>query len=153
MAADKTYNLAIDRLVAYIRSNGLRPSAVRKMILKQICDLPQPFPAKLLVEACVAERISIGSVYNALNLFIKANILRATTRQRGNAATEYELVLGSPVRMMLVCQRCGRRTEFHDKAIDRLVRERKYSNFNLQQYSLVVYGECKVCRKKKKSDK
>ena len=153
MAADKTYNLAIDRLAAYIRSNGLRPSAVRKMILKQVCDLPQPFSAKMLAEACEAERISTGSVYNALNLFIKANILRATTRQRGNAATEYELVLGSPSRMMIVCQRCGRRTEFHDKAIDRMARERKYSNFNLQQYSLVVYGECKVCRKKKKSEK
>ena len=106
----------------------------------------------MLAEACEAERISTGSVYNALNLFIKANILRATTRQRGNAATEYELVLGSPARMMIVCQRCGRRTEFHDKAIDRMARERKYSNFNMQQYSLVVYGECKVCRKKVKGE-
>jgi len=138
----------MDRLAAYIRSNGMRPSAVRKMILKAVCGLPQPFPAKQLAEACKAERISVGSVYNALDLFIKADILRATKRQRGKAATEYELVLGNPVRMMVVCQRCGRRTEFNDKAIDRLVRERKYSNFNLQQYSLVVYGECKVCRKK-----
>ena len=143
----------MDRLAAYIRANGMRPSAVRKMILKQVCGLPQPFLAKQLEEACLAERISVGSVYNALDLFIKADILRATKRQRGKAATEYELALGSPVRMMVVCQRCGRRTEFNDKAIDRLVRERKYSNFNLQQYSLVVYGECKVCRKKVKVEK
>ena len=65
---------------------------------------------------------------------------------------EYELIGSGVVRMEVICRKCGRVTEIHDKAITRLVQERKYSNFTPQQYSLFVYGECKVCRRLKKSE-
>ena len=152
----KTYKAAQDKLDAYIRNNGLRASKVRNIVLEQACQLQQPFVAEQLVEACAAERISVGTVYNALNLFLLARILHAINRQRGKTATEYEIVAGSVTRMQVVCSRCGRVTEFHDKAISRLVQERAYSNFNLQRFSLFVYGECKICRrlitKKKKEE-
>ena len=122
------------------------------MVLEQVCLLPQPFTAEQLADACKAERISVGTVYNALNLFLLAQILYATNRQRGRAATEYELTVGSPTRMHIVCTRCGRVTEIHDKAIARLVQERKYSNFNMQHFSLYVYGECKICRRQVKNN-
>ena len=118
------------------------------MILEQVCALPQPFTADRLVKACAAQRISVGSVYNALNLFVTARILHASIRQRGRAATEYELMTDNTVRMQVVCRKCGRKTDFNDKAIARLVQERKYSNFNPQHFSLLVYGECKICRRK-----
>lgn len=137
----------------YIRSNNMRPSRVRNMVLEQLCMLPQPFTADQLVEACKAERISVGTVYNSLNLFILARILHAKERQRGRTVTEYELLPGNTMRMQIICENCSRVTEFHDKAIERLVRERKYSNFNIAHFTLYVYGECKLCRRKIKEDK
>ena len=121
---------------------------VRNMVLQQVCQLPQPFTAEQLTTVCQAERISVGTVYNSLNLFVLAQILHATSRQRGKSATEYELTTTNTIRMQVVCQNCGRVTDFHDAAIERLVAERKYSNFNVQHMSLFVYGECKICRRK-----
>jgi len=148
----KAHNTAVKQLEAYVRENNMRPSKVRNMVLEQVCQLPQPFTAEQLVHACQSERISVGTVYNSLNLFILAQILRAHDRQRGRAATEYELIAGGPMRMQMMCTRCGRLTEIHDKAIERLVRERKYSNFNLQHFSLFIYGECKICRRQIKNN-
>ena len=143
----KSYKTASAKLNAYVQEHAMRTSQVREMVLEQVCQLRQPFTADQLVAACKPERISQGTVYNALDLFLEAKILHAADRQRGRIATEYELITGNAIRMQLECQRCGRLVEFHDKAIERLVMERKYSNFTIQHYSLFVYGECKLCRR------
>ena len=122
------------------------------MVLEQAQLLPQPFTAEMLIQACKKERISVGTVYNALTLFISARILHATTRQRGQAATEYEVITGVSSKIQMICERCGRTVNLHDKAVDNLLRMRKYSNFNMHHYSVFVYGECKLCRRKKKED-
>lgn len=143
------YTNALERLNHYLKANDLRPSVVRTAVLEQACYLPQPFTAKQLVAVCQEQRISIGTVYNSLNLFISAQILHANERQRGKAATEYEVITGEHHRMEIICQKCGRVVDIQDKAIARLIKERKYSNFTLQHYSLFVYGECKICRRHK----
>lgn len=151
----KTYKGALAKLNAYVKEHKMRASQVREMVLEQVCQLHQPFTAEQLIQACAPERISQGTIYNALDLFVEAQLVHAAERQRGRAATEYELITGHGVRMQMECQRCGRIVEFHDKAVARLVQERKYSNFNVQHFSLFVYGECKLCRRlqKAKADK
>lgn len=144
----KAYKIAAERLEQYISTHDMRPSKVRMLVLGHICQLPQPFTADELLEVCRKDLISVGTVYNTLNLFVAAQILHATIRQRGRAATEYELMAGSQVRMQIICQNCGRVAEIHDKAIERLVKERQYSNFNMDYFSLYVYGKCKLCRRK-----
>lgn len=146
------YNNAVERLNGYLKANEMRPSVVRNAVLEQACYLPQPFTAKQLVEVCKEQRISIGTVYNSLNIFISAQILHATERQRGKAATEYEVITGNQHHMQIICQKCGRVSDIQDRAIARLIQERKYSNFTLQHYSLFVYGECKICRRLKRKN-
>lgn len=142
----KAHTAVFKQLRTYVHENGLRPSRVREMVLEQVCLLPQPFTADQLVEACRAQRISVGTVYNALNLFLLAHILHANERQRGRSATEYELIIGKQMRMQMMCTKCGRVSEIRDKAIERLVKERKYTNFTMRYFSLFIYGECKKCR-------
>ena len=81
-AGIKSYKAAQDRMDKFVREHEMRPSRVRNMVLEQVCALPQPFTAEQLREACVAERISVGTVYNALNLFLDAHLLHAYTRPR-----------------------------------------------------------------------
>ena len=145
---NKTYKSALERLSRYIKAQGMRPSAVRNMVLEQMCNLHQPFTAEQLIAACKAERISVGTVYNTLSICNKADIIRGLQRQRGHIATEYEIINDTSKHMQFVCKKCGRTVDFNDKAVARLIEERKYTNFTMQQYSLIVYGECKVCRKK-----
>ena len=145
----RAYILAQEKLVRFLHEHEKRPSKVRNIVLSLACALPQPFTAEQLQRACETERISVGTVYNSLNTFVDARILRATERQRGKAATEYELISGSSNRLQIVCKKCGRVTDVTDKAITTLVQNRKYSNFNMQHFSLFIYGECRICRKKK----
>ena len=115
------------------------------MVLEQACLLPQPFTAEQLAQACAPERISSATVYNNLSLFITAHILYAINRQQGKNATLYEFTSGRQTRLQMICSSCGRVAEFRDKAIDHLIRVRKYPNFDLHRYSIFVYGECKHC--------
>lgn len=147
MKGQKTYESALVKLNEYIAGRTMRRSQVREMVLEQLCALPQPFTADQLAQACAAERISRGTVYNTLDLFIKAQILHAIDRQHGKNATLYNVIPGQQVNMQIRCSKCGRITEIHDKAIDHLIRVRKYTNFEVQRYSLLIYGECKHCRK------
>lgn len=144
----KSYEAALTVLKEYIDEHQMRHSPVREMVLEQVCILPQPFTADQLAQACAAERISQGTVYNNLKLFVRAQILYAIERRRGTNSTRYELIPGKQVSMQMICGRCGRVSEFKDKAIDHLVRIRKYANFDMQHFSLFVYGECKQCRRK-----
>lgn len=146
MKGAKTYKTAQEQLDEYIKANNLRPSKVRNMVLEQVCLLRQPFTAAQLAKACAAERISVGTVYNTLDLLILAQILHAIKRQRGKAATEYEIVRHPAAHMQVVCLQCGRVSDFQEPSILRLVHERRYSNFTPHYFTLVVYGECKKCR-------
>lgn len=139
------YINSLERLRKFIKAHGMRPSVVRDAVLEQACMLQQPFTANELLKACQEQRISIGTVYNALNVFISAQILSATNRQRGQGSTEYEICSGY-TKLKVICLTCGKTTEIHDKAITRLIRERKYTNYHMTHFHLYIYGECKLCQ-------
>lgn len=147
MKGQKTYEAALIKLREYVSEHHMRKSQVREMVLEIVCGLPQPFTAEQLAQACAAERISVGTIYNTVDLFIKAQIIHIFDRQFGNNIALYEVIPGRHVHLQIRCSKCGRVTEIHDQVIDNLIRMRKYPNFELQRYSLLIYGECKHCRK------
>ena len=146
--AYKIFGAALAKLNAYIKEHGGRYSAVREQVLERVCYLPQPFTAEQLETACANDHISKGTIYNALRLFVKLNIVHAFDRQREHIVTEYEVVTTKQVRMQVVCEKCGKVQTFHDQAIERIIRERKYSNFTLQHFTLFAYGQCRRCKDK-----
>lgn len=142
----KIFGNALERMNAYLQEHGGRYSSVREAVLERACMLPQPFTAEQLEAACQAEKISSGTIYNSLQLFLKANIIHATKRQKGHQATEYEVITGNSIRMQRICQKCGRVTNFRAPAVDRIIREQKTQSFFMQHYTLFLYGECRKCR-------
>lgn len=147
------YKTALATFSNYLATHEMRMTIVRQMVLNEMCQLPQPFTADQLEAVCRAERISRGTIYNTLSLLLKANVVHATKRQYGRTSVQYEITTGETSHMKVVCRLCGREAEFHDKAIGRLIQERKYYNFQLRSYTLIVYGECKICHwQKRKKD-
>jgi Fe2+ or Zn2+ uptake regulation protein len=143
----KTYDNALAMLHRYMEEHNMRNSPVREMVLNEICQMPQPFTAEHLQQVCSEDHISAGTVYNALRLFLGIGILHAIKRQRGNTSVEYELVCEKRTRMQVICEKCGRITSFHDKAIDTLVQSSRRTNFIMDHFVLTLYGECKKCKK------
>ena len=126
MDALRVYKQVMTKLKPYFAEHEMRPSSVRNMVLEQM---------------------SVGTVYNTLNMLIDAHILHSIQRERGKISTEYEFV-GPNIRMQMMCSKCGRVAEIHDKAITRLIQDRTYTNFIPRNYTLTIYGECKLCRRK-----
>lgn len=154
MKPDDTYKAASSKLENYIRENGLRHTPERYTLLRHICALEQPFGIDALVGSLAEEeRISTATIYNTVNLLVSAQILHCISRRDGRKYAQYQLTAQQAARLELVCTRCGRVSAFKDKAIENLIRMRKYSNFNLQGYSLYIYGECKTCKRKSLTNK
>lgn len=149
---NKTYDAAQARLNAYIKQEKMRNSPVRKAILEKVCLFKQPFTAEQLIEACAEEFVSDATIYNALNLFVSAQILQAVKRQRGQTAVEYELTFSSHSKMQIICLECGRITNVRDKILEQQIKDYKYYNFTPYRISMVLYGVCKHCRKPKREE-
>ena len=144
------YDITSERLKAYVAQKGLRHSAVRQTVLEKLCLLPQPFTTEELLKACEKDRVSIGTIYNVLRLFVEARVVRTLDRQRGQrTATLYEVIADKKVQVQFICEECGRVLKFQDKDLVRMIYARKYLNFTTRQFTLFMYGECKKCKQKK----
>ena len=141
------YDTALGKLNAYIAANNMRHTTEREMVLNEICVMTQPFTAEQLAEHCRPLRLSQGTVYNSLALFVSARILYKLERTKGVISEQYKWALDAKDAMRIICTRCGREAHFTDKAIQQIVQNRKYANFVPAHFSLTIYGVCKTCRR------
>lgn len=150
MTEKNTYQRAEAALTSYLRFQSKRCTPERLIILKHICSLGQHFTAECLTtDICESMHISNATIYNTLSLLCDAHILRILP-QRQQQGAEYEITIGEKNTLRFVCTLCGREVEFKNKAIDHLLQDSKFSNFEAENFSLTVYGHCKTCRRKRK---
>lgn len=147
MTTTDEYKAAVLVLNQYIWEHHLRHTVEREIILRIICNLPQPFASAQVVGKAHEENISQATVYNCISLFEQAGIISLLQRKAKKSATQWEVVSGKQNRLQLVCKKCGRVSDFKDIAITNAVKLRKYSNFEPKHFTIFVYGECKHCRK------
>lgn len=138
-----------DILYRYLKEHNLRCTSERLLILKQVCAYKHRFTAEqVLKDLETSVHLSVATVYNSLNLLCECRILQRQIAQVGAKTTEFELVLTRESLMRFVCTRCGRTVEFKDKAVENILREKHFNNFQMSDFSLVAYGVCKICRRK-----
>ena len=143
------YRRAYDQLCAYMDEHQMRYTPERFNILASACQL-QRFTIEQLRDSLTEMLISRATVYNAIELFQKAGIIRHIEKEYGVRAGQYELYYLKTSSVFIICQQCGRTREVKDTTITRVLEDKKLSNFVLERYSLYLYGRCKVCKKKSK---
>ena len=148
MKNESTYQQALSRLNAYLAEQNLKPTYERAFILQTICQTDHAITPAEITQLVKDHNISRSTVYNTIHLFCLARILCCISGQDGAGGVKYELCSDKPNRFRMICTRCGREAELHDKSLQNLISSKKYTNFNFRHFSLYVYGECKVCRKK-----
>lgn len=144
------YAQSKQQLDAYLDEHGLRHTQERYMLLKMMCELESPFTAEALVEEAKKSNISRATTYHMMDLAQKVHILHPLIKQFGDRKTQYEIVTHKNDHLQIVCLKCGRVADFKDPGVVKLLQAKKYSNFVMQNISLYVYGECKICRRKAK---
>ena len=147
MTPEQPFQLGEMKLNEYIEANHMRHTSERLMVLRHVCELPQPFTAEQAVAACQVDRLSRSGVYNILQTLLSARVLHSLNKQYGLSEAQYELTVTTNNHMQIICHRCGRVADFREVAISNIISERRFSNFNAQHFSLYVYGTCKTCRR------
>ncbi len=136
-----------EQLCAYLDEHQLRHTPERFTILATICQL-QRFNIEELRGALTELTISRATVYNTLTLLEDANLIQKLDKEFGVRATQYELVGATDSSVQIVCQRCGRISVVKDSTISRMLADKRWSNFIPHHFSLYMFGNCKVCRRK-----
>lgn len=136
-----------DVLNAYIESHHLNHTPERMMVLAAVCKL-QHFSMEQLQSELASQAISRATVYNTLILLEKAEIIQRLEKEFGVRATQYELVQATDSYVHVICQKCGRVSKLKDSTIQRMLADKRWTNFTPKHFSLYIYGQCKICRKK-----
>lgn len=141
------YHKALARLNAYIEQNGLKHSPEREVILKHICKQQKVFAISDVVKWVEKESMVRATVYNSIKILEKAEIIHGCVSVSGHKM-QYELFCNPSNHIHIICTRCGRKAALDDAMFNTMITNKKYNNFNLRNYTLFVYGECKRCRRK-----
>ena len=146
MRKEDLFRLSQGKLNAYLQAHHLNHSESREVLLRYICASGKRFTISDIEAVASSEHISRATVYNAINLFVRAFIIRPVARNEHSKQVFYDLVASRENRIRMVCTKCGRETLLSDAAIKAAVFAKKYTNFEASGFTLYVYGTCKTCR-------
>lgn len=135
-----------EQFLAYLRSRGLRATAERRLLIREIFAQHGHIDAESIL-AAVRERglsISRATVYRNLELLVEAGLAHKV-RLHGRRFL-YEHLHAGQRHDHLACRRCGRMVEFVSQGITALLGEIcRAHGFDARQNQLQILGLCRGC--------
>lgn len=132
----------------HLKRHGLKLTPQRSRIFERAFQTHDHFSAEQLYEWLKAEGgagASRATVYRTLNMLTEGGFLESLDTGQGELL--YEHVLGHRHHDHLVCTRCGRIEEFHEKRIEELQEEvAERLGFELTNHSMRLFGLCPSCQ-------
>ena len=133
----------------YLIENNLRQTPERYIVLKYIYKISNHFDIDYLYGYInKKEKISRATIYNNLEIFTKAKLIKQL--QFNNNKILYEKSLNKNQHDHLICNACGEIIEFCDPRIKNILDGvQKMTKFQVQSHELNIYGICqnKKCNK------
>ena len=146
---DNILEKATEKLRTYLTERGLKHTPERYSIMATACRLHH-FTIEELRSQLTELSISRATIYNTLSLLEDARMVQKLAKEFGVRTVQYEWVDSSESTVHIVCSRCGRVSPVKDTTISRMLADKRWTNFVPHHFSLYVFGECKVCRRKLK---
>ncbi|HJD97578.1 Fur family transcriptional regulator [Mailhella massiliensis] len=132
----------------YLKQKGLRVTPQRLKILDAFMSTDEHVSMEELFLLVRSKDSTVGqvTVYRTLKLLCEAGIASAVNFEEG--MVRYEPV-GMHHHDHLVCEKCGRKIEFVNNAIESLQEKVcRVHDFIPTSHHMVLYGICAECRKK-----
>lgn len=142
----------VKKFTHYLESGSYRKTPERFAILNKILILPHTFTIEQLNEELEKDiyHVSRATVYNTMELLIKAGILRKLFLE--GVQMKYERISNVSY-TYLMCTSCGKCKEVKDLELSAYMNARTYTAFQSSHFSMCVYGVCNSCARKQKKRK
>ena len=130
----------------YLRTNGIKDTEARRMILDAALDLHEHFEAEQVLYLLRERGLKVGkaTVYRTLPLLVDCGILKQVRFDVKQA--HYEHAYGEDAHDHLVCRRCGRIIEFAANEIRALSDAiAKRHRFHTISHRFQISGLCWDC--------
>lgn len=126
------------------REHSLPLTAQRRAVLETLPKLSHPTVDEMwdAMRKSLPE-VSRTTVYRILETFAKLKIIRKVCHP--DAVARYEDKTSR--HHHLLCNRCGKMTDFDNPALDRIAFPGKESGFRIEDYSIQFRGLCRQCAK------
>ena len=137
----------VDRVIQFLRSQGLRSTDARRKIVEVVFDADDHFTVDDLIDRIRerGHRVSRASVYRTLALLCEGSFVES--REFHSGQLMYERMDGAHHHDHLICDECAKIVEFENDEIEDLQEaEATKHGFVLLRHSLRLYGVCSDCR-------
>ena len=135
----------------YLRDRRAKMTKTRELIFKEIFSSPAFHPNANEIHHRLENQgktVSMATIYRTLNLLVRSGVV--SELDFGEDHSHYEPEWAKTAHGHLICLSCGKVQEFSQTeiqgAIDRVGREKGYE---LDRFSLQVFGYCKKCKMRK----
>lgn len=135
-----------ERLEAYMQLKGQRLSVERTALFGTILAYERTFSASELYEKAKEAScpVTLATVYNALELFVKAGVVIPFETQRRE--TYYLPYFCAYNRAVVVCSECGKTVYLRRVKVYDMLTKLITPHFSKSRPLLLYYGYCKDCR-------
>ena len=145
---ENTYKRLLAQLKKYTNEQGKRCTAERATILRYCCEMKTPITFAGLAEEARKDRICSQTIYDTLDILVAAGILQRIALNSQQVAS-YAITNDKRSKAKIICTECGRISNFKDLTLKEYFKTRVFDNFEMKNYTVYVYGKCKVCRVRK----
>jgi Fur family ferric uptake transcriptional regulator len=136
-------------LEAYMTRRGLRSTEQRRLIIDTFFETTEHITIDTLLQQVrdLDSRVGYATVYRTMKLLAESGIVQE--HKFGDGFTRYELADEEAHHDHLICNECGKITEFEEPAIEDLQqRIASRYGFRVHAHKHELYGLCSDCQKK-----
>jgi Fur family transcriptional regulator, ferric uptake regulator len=131
----------------FLEKRGHRKTSERFAILQAVYDHGGHFDIELLHGQLKQRnyRVSRATLYNTMDLLVECDLVRK--HQFGQNQAQFERAFSNRQHDHLICERCGKVTEFCDPRIQHIRNTvSEVMDFQVHHHSLHIHGTCAQCR-------
>ncbi|MDO5078332.1 Fur family transcriptional regulator [Streptococcus minor] len=137
-----------EHVITHLKEKGIRITETRKAVVAYIIESDSHPSAEMIYMDLLPQfpNMSLATVYNNLRLLLEEGFV--TEIKRANDTTTYYDFMGHE-HLNIICQVCGKITDFMDVEIPSLKKEaQEQTGYKITKEVLSIYGICPDCQQK-----